>query len=57
MSEASLSSHHLIKYDEVEMRSKREKLTRILSPNFLVYLLKNKLQNYSKVISLLKGDC
>jgi hypothetical protein len=57
MSEASLSSHHLIKYDEVEMRSKREKLTQILSPNFLVYLLKNKLQNYSKVISLLKGDC
>jgi F0F1-type ATP synthase delta subunit len=39
---ASLSSHHLLEDDKVELiRSERGKKTKTFGPNFLTYLLEN----------------
>jgi len=48
----SLYNNHQLKDEEVKFRmSKREKMTKIIVPNFLTYLLKNKPQIYFKIIS------
>jgi hypothetical protein len=44
-----------MKYDEVEpQKSKREKITKILGPDFLTYLLENEPQTNSKIMSYLE---
>jgi hypothetical protein len=46
ISKESSSSHHQIKDDEVETRSKRTKIVKIYELDFLTYLLENKPRNY-----------
>jgi hypothetical protein len=51
MIKGSLSSHHQSKDNEIEFRSKNEKMTKTFGPNFLTYLLKNESQTYSNAMS------
>jgi len=47
MIEASLSSYHQLKDDEVKLKkTKQEKMTKTFGPGFLTYLLENKPQTY-----------
>ena len=50
ISKESSSSHHQIKNDEVETRSKRTKIIKVNELDFLTYLLENKSQNYFKAM-------
>ena len=49
MIEANLSNYHQLENDEVELR--KSKMNKIFGPNFLIYLLKNEPQSYSKAMS------
>jgi hypothetical protein len=47
MIKARLNSHYQLKNDKVEQkRIKRAKTIKIFDPNFLTYLLKNRLKSY-----------
>ena len=55
MIEANSNDHNQSEDDDVELRSKNTKITKIFGPDFLIYLLENEPQTHYKKISCLEA--